>query len=549
MATAKPVYVIGHRNPDTDSICSAIAYAAFKRQRGESNAIAARAGQINAETKYVLEHFRVNPPKLITDLYPRVKDIMLDCDVVVTETDSLRFLGKVMQDHKLRSVPVKNAEGHLTGIVTVSDLAKRYFEELNLHYLDEAEVPLSAVVSIIGGKVVVPADETTTVRGKIYIAAASKSTISKILTPGDVVLVGEGRYDSMMESLQHEISILIVGNGGQVPDDVVTEAERKHIMVATTEHDTYTAARLINQCVPVGHVMKRRIVFFETTQLLSDIRGTIDSTSFRNYPVVEKGSLVGLVSRDNLMVPEPEQVILVDHNERGQAVEGIENARILEIIDHHRLGGMQTGDPIYIREEPVGCTATIVANMYWQNDMVIDGQIAGLLLSAIISDTVLFKSPTCTPYDKKTAERLAAIAGVELRKYGLDMLKAGSGIGNMTPMEIARNDMKEFEIGDYHILVSQLSVMDTSEVMAIKDKILASMKSVREQDDFDMCLLMVTNILEEATELLYVGSPKTLIGEAFKKDASGDSIYLPGVMSRKKQIIPPLSEAVRRMEA
>ncbi|MBQ7515060.1 MAG: putative manganese-dependent inorganic diphosphatase, partial [Schwartzia sp.] len=309
----------------------------------------------------------------------------------------------------------------------------------------------------------------------------------------------------------------------------------------------YTAARLINQCIPVGHVMKRRISYFETTQLLSDIKGTIDSTNFRNYPVVEKGKLVGLVSRDNLMVPEPEQVILVDHNERGQAVEGIENARILEIIDHHRLGGMQTGDPIFIREEPVGCTATIVANMYWQNDMLIEPPIAGLLLSAILSDTVLFKSPTCTPYDKKTAERLAAIAGVELRKYGLDMLKAGSGIGSMTPMEIARNDMKEFEIGDYHILVSQLSVMDTAEVMAIKDKILSSMKSVCEQDEFDLCLLMVTNILEESTELLYVGSPKTLIGEAFKKDASGDSIYLPGVMSRKKQIIPPLSEAVRRM--
>ena len=547
MSNAKPIYVIGHRNPDTDSICSSLAYAALKQALGQ-DAVAARTGQVNAETKYALEYFGVEAPMFLSDLYPRVKDVMLDSDTIVRETDTLRELGKIMQEKSLRSVPVTDEEGLLAGIVTVSDLAQRYFEEINMQNLDKAGVYLRAVIASIEGKVLASADEDTLVKGTVRIASSSRHTAAKLVQPGDVVLVGEGRYDSMMEILEHEIACLIMTDEGNVPDDILAKARAKHILLAVTAHDAYTAARLINQCVPVGYIMKKSMISFGQQQLLSDIKGTIASTNFRNYPVVENGRLIGLVSRDNLMVPEPEQVILVDHNERGQAIEGIENARIVEIIDHHRLGGMQTGEPIYIREEPVGCTATIIANMYWQNNVEITAPIAGLLLSAIISDTVLFKSPTCTAYDMKTAERLAGIAGVKMVQYGMDMLKAGSGIGDMSPIEIVKNDMKEFQFGDYHVLISQISVMGYEEIMALKDRLLESMSAVSEQENFDLMLLMVTNILEESTELLYVGSPKTLIGDAFKKDASGNSIYLPGVMSRKKQIIPPMSEAVRRLQ-
>ncbi len=547
MSNVKPIYVIGHRNPDTDSICSSLAYAALKQALGQ-DAVAARTGQVNAETKYALEYFGVEAPMFLSDLYPRVKDVMLDSDTIVRETDTLRELGKIMQEKSLRSVPVTDEEGLLAGIVTVSDLAQRYFEEINMQNLDKAGVYLRAVIASIEGKVLASADEDTLVKGTVRIASSSRHTAAKLVQPGDVVLVGEGRYDSMMEILEHEIACLIMTDEGNVPDDILAKARAKHILLAVTAHDAYTAARLINQCVPVGYIMKKSMISFGQQQLLSDIKGTIASTNFRNYPVVENGRLIGLVSRDNLMVPEPEQVILVDHNERGQAIEGIENARIVEIIDHHRLGGMQTGEPIYIREEPVGCTATIIANMYWQNNVEITAPIAGLLLSAIISDTVLFKSPTCTAYDMKTAERLAGIAGVKMVQYGMDMLKAGSGIGDMSPIEIVKNDMKEFQFGDYHVLISQISVMGYEEIMALKDRLLESMSAVSEQENFDLMLLMVTNILEESTELLYVGSPKTLIGDAFKKDASGNSIYLPGVMSRKKQIIPPMSEAVRRLQ-
>ena len=546
MKNAKPVYVIGHRNPDTDSICSAIAYAALKQKEGE-NAIAARAGQVNSETQFALDYFKAETPMLIVDLYPRVKDIMLECNTVVKETDSLRYLGSVLQENNLRSVPVIDDEGRMVGIVTVSDLAQRYFEELNMQDLGESSVALKAIVEIIEGKIVVDSDDDAVVKGKVHIAAGSKTTIKKWVAQGDVVLVGEGQYASMQECLLHNIACLIVTNNGNIPEIIKQDARRTHAMIVSTPLDTFTAARLINQSIPVGHIMQKKLTAFESHQLLSDIRGTIESSKFRNYPVVDNERLVGIVSRDRLMLPDPERVILVDHNERGQAVEGIEAAKILEIVDHHRLGGMKTGEPIYIREEPVGCTATIIANMYWQKNLEISVQVAGLLLSAILSDTVLFKSPTCTGYDKITAERLAEIANVEIQKYGMDLLKAGASIGDMTPADIAKNDNKYFQIGDYRILVSQISVMDLEEAMKMKAELLESMNVICKSEKFDMCLLMVTDILQESTELLYVGSPKTLIGFAFKKDASGDSIFLPGVMSRKKQIIPPLTEAVQRI--
>ena len=547
MRNTKPIYTIGHRNPDTDSICSAIGYAHLKQALGE-NVVPARAGKVNAETKFALEHFHVEQPLLLTDLYPRVKDVLLDCKIVVKQHDTLRQLGEIMRDHDLRSVPVTDSKGILVGIVTVSDLAKRYFQELGMANLADMRVRYRDIIAAIDAKILVGGVESDFIKGEVRIAAGSIKMIQSHIKENDIVLIGDRHDETIIDCVKQGISVLIVTGDGRVSADVIEESEKRGIFVLSTPYDTYTAARLINQCVPVRRIMHPDPVCFKPLDLLSDIKGTMEETNYRNYPVVENGRLVGIVSRDELTMPERDRVILVDHNERGQAVEGIEAAKIVEIIDHHRLGGIQTSEPIYTHAEPVGCTATIVANMHWHRDIDIPQSIAGLLLSAILSDTVLFKSPTCTPYDKKTAERLAEIAGVDIQEYGMAMLKAGSGIGDMTPMEIAKNDLKEFTIGDYRIIVSQISVMDTKEVMDLEPQLIEAMSTICEKEGFDMSLVMVTDILEEATYLLYAGSPKTLIGEAFKKDASGTHVYLPGVMSRKKQIIPPLSEAVKRIE-
>lgn len=547
MKNTKPIYIIGHRNPDTDSICSAIGYAHLKQALGE-NVVAARAGKVNAETKYALEYFHMQQPLLLSDLYPRVKDVLLDCKIVVKQHDTLRQLGEIMRDHDLRSVPVTDSKGILVGIVTVSDLAKRYFQELGMANLSDMRVRYRDIIAAIDAKVLVDGIESDFIQGDVRIAAGSLKTIKAGIKENDIVLIGDRHDETIIDCVEQGISVLIITGNGRVSADVIETAEARHMFVLSTPYDTYTTARLINQCVPVRRIMHENPVCFKPMDLLSDIKGTMEETHYRNYPVIENGRLVGLVSRDELTMPERDRVILVDHNERGQAVEGIEEAKIVEVIDHHRLGGIQTSEPIFTHAEPVGCTATIVANMHWQQDVDIPAPVAGLLLSAILSDTVLFKSPTCTPYDKKTAERLAEIAGVDLKEYGMAMLKAGSGIGDMTPMEIAKNDSKEFQMGDYHLLISQISVMDTKEVLGLEPQLIEAMTTICEKEGFDMSLVMVTDILEEATYLLYAGSPKTLIGEAFKKDASGTHVYLPGVMSRKKQIVPPLSEAVKRIK-
>ncbi|MBO4401056.1 MAG: putative manganese-dependent inorganic diphosphatase [Selenomonadaceae bacterium] len=543
----KPVYVIGHRNPDTDSICSAIGYSHLKQALGV-NAVPARCGKINNETKYALEYFKMEQPLLLADLYPRVKDVALECKTVVRQHDTLRRLGEVMRKSELQSVPVTDSNGDLVGIVSVSDLAKRYFLELGLQSLVDMRVRYRDIIQATESKVLVAGDENEFIEGSIKIAAGSVETTLASLKPKDIVLVGDRSVTTLRKILNSGISCMIVTGGCRVAAEALAEAANLKIFVLATPYDTYTVGRLLNQCVPIRRIMHSEPVCFRPMDLLSDIKGVMDEHRFRSYPVVENNKLVGIVSADEIMLPEREKVILVDHNERGQAIEGIEDAKIIEIIDHHRLGGIQTSEPIYIRQEPVGCTCTIVANMHWDNDVEIPPSIAGLLLSAIISDTVLFKSPTCTQKDRNTAERLAEIAGVDLKEYGLAMLRAGAGIGGKTPTEIAKNDLKEFKIGDYRIIVSQISVMDPKEVLDIEDKLIDVMKDNCEREGFDMHLLMVTDILEEATYLVYAGSPKTLIGEAFKKDASGTHVYLPGVMSRKKQIIPPLSEAVKRIK-
>ncbi|MDD4602083.1 Cobalt-dependent inorganic pyrophosphatase [bioreactor metagenome] len=539
----KPIYVIGHRNPDTDSICSAIAYAHLKQALGE-NAVAVRAGKINSETKYVLETCGFAVPKLIADLYPRVKDVMAGSQITIAPDDTLRDLGNIMQEYDVKSVPVVDKEGTLVGIVTVGDLAKLYYEELEMQDLTRAGVDFAMMLKVLDGTLVCGTELHRKVTGKVRIAAGSTTTINKIIHENDVVLVAD-RHNAQLASLARNIACLVVTSDAEVARELIDIAAAKGIVVIKAPYDTYTCARLLNQSVPVRVVMKSNVLSFKPSDLISDIREEITSTRYRNYPVVDNGKLVGLINRDQLINPDREKVILVDHNERTQAVDGIEEAQIVEIIDHHRLGGLETNEPIFIRHEPVGCTGTIVASMHWHRDVEIPKDLAALLLSAIVSDTVLFKSPTATAQDRNTAEKLAQIAGIDLLNFGMAVLKAGSSIQGMSPSDIVRNDFKEFQVGESHVAVGQISVMDTTEVLAIKDEILQEMENIVNKGNDDLVLLMVTDIINESTYLIYYGKSVGLIYQAFGRGEHDGVIYLPGVMSRKKQVIPPLMEAAR----
>ena len=545
--STKNIYVIGHRNPDTDSICSAIAYANLKRTMGAENVVAARAGSINKETKYALDYFKAQTPQLVSDIYPRVSDIAINVTEKVKTTDNLRTLGIAMKEAGLRSVPVVDEDDNLVGMASVSDLAKAYFQEITLDSVSASGASIIDIEKVIEANVLVKGDDTAKITGDIKVIASCIERAASTIKAGEIVIIGNRPEDAYDKCIDLGVSCMIITSGAEVSAEIIAKAQAKNVIVLTTAFDTYSTARLISQCAPVSSIMTKNVVSFKPTDMISDVKGILETNEYRNYPVVENGKLVGIVSKDKFMMPEKQAVILTDHNELGQAVEGIESGKIVEVIDHHRFGGLQTSDPIFINVRPVGCTCTIVTNMYQQYGVEIPQQIAGLLMSAIISDTVLFKSPTCTQADKDAVEYLAKIAGVDYKEYGLAMLKAGADIGDMTPADIVKNDSKEFQIGNYPMLISQLSVMDTDQVMAMQDEILANMAQVCEKEGYAMSIVIVTDIINEGSYLLFSGEPKNLIGEAFKQNASKSVMYLPGVMSRKKQIIPPLSEAVKKL--
>ncbi|MDF2499812.1 MAG: manganese-dependent inorganic pyrophosphatase [Anaerosporomusa subterranea] len=541
---SKPILVIGHRNPDTDSICSAIAYAHLKQALGE-NAYPARAGKVNQETKFVLERFGVQPPPLVTDLYPRVSAVMQEVPATISPTATLRELGGLMKDANAKSIAVINGQS-LIGIVSVSDLAKRYFDELEMQDLSEAGVDFAGVLRALDGELLYGQDLERTIRGKVRIAAARTATMPKFIQPGDIVLVGD-RHTAQLACIEQGIACLIITGDADLTSEVLKAAKTMNTIVIRSPYDTYTSARLVNQSIPVRVVMQPKVISFKPSDLLADIRQVIINTNYRNYPVVDHGKLVGMINRDRLIVPQKERVILVDHNEKSQAVEGVEEAHIIEIIDHHRLGGLETSEPIYIRHEPVGSTSTIVASMHWRRGIEIPPPIAGLLLSAIVSDTFLFRSPTATAQDKEVAEKLAKIAGLSLEAYGMEVLRAGSQMDSLLPIEIVQNDLKEFQIGEFRVSISQFSALDPAAVLKRRNEIQTALEDERRREGYDISVLMVTDIMHEASNLIFAGQPAALIAAAFGQPDANGVVHLPGVMSRKKQVVPPLVEAAREL--
>ncbi|QDR81070.1 putative manganese-dependent inorganic diphosphatase [Sporomusa termitida] len=542
---SKPIYIIGHRNPDTDSICSAIAYAHLKQALGE-HVIPARAGKINAETKYVLDLLGIKPPALILDMYPRAKDVMREHSITIHPWNTLRELGQLIKQYSVKSIPVVEADGSLVGMVTVGDLAERYVNELGMQDLRETGVDYAGILRCLNGTLICGGDLTCRLEGRVKIAASRTQTMGKVIKPGDIVLVGN-RTNVQLTCIEAGIACLIITGGFEVAPEVEAAARAAGTYIIRAPYDTYTCGRLINQSIPVGKVMKANVTAFKPDDMVADMKEIIIRTGYRNYPVVQNGRMVGLIDRDRLIVPDRNQIILVDHNERSQAVDGIEETKIVEIIDHHRLGGMETSEPIFIKHEPVGSTATIVANMHWHRNVPLPADIAGLLLAAILSDTVLFKSPTATDKDRDAAYKLAAIAGLDIQDFGMAMLKAGSVIDKLTPGDIVASDLKEFQIGEYYVAISQISVMDQKDVLQQQAQLKAAMQAICEKEQYNMAILLITGILDEATYLLHYGQPARVVTIAFGEPCPDGTWYLPGVMSRKKQVVPPLIDAARRL--
>lgn len=538
--------VIGHRNPDTDSICSAICYANLKTKATGTYHKPARAGNINAETRYVLDYFKVEEPKLITDVRTQVKDIEIRTISGVDRNISLKKAWNLMQASNVVTLPIVTENGALEGLITVGDITKSYMNIYDSSILSKANTQYSNILDTLEGDLVVGDADAYFNQGKVLVAAANPDMMEFYIEPHDLVILGN-RYESQLCAIEMEADCIIVCEGAGASLTIRKLAEQHGCTVITTAYDTYTTARLINQSMPVSHFMKtEKLITFEEDDYIDEIRDVMASKRHRDFPILDKNGLYkGMISRRNLLGARGKQVILVDHNERSQAVEGIGSADIREIIDHHRLGTVETISPVFFRNQPLGCTATIIYQMYQEAGIEIEPAIAGLLCSAIISDTLLFRSPTCTAVDRAAAMKLADMAGIEIEKYAGNMFAAASDLKGKSDVEIFYQDFKIFTAGKKEFGVGQVSSLNEEELTELRGRMGEYIKQARQDKNTDMMFFMLTNIITESTDLLYEGQGAgQLVAKAFHMENIGEEqancVALPGVVSRKKQLVPAL---------
>ena len=539
---SKEISVIGHKNPDTDSICSSIAYANLKNIMTPSNVyFSKRIGEINSETLFVLKYFKVEEPQLIDNVRTQVKDINIRKVDLVDPEISLKKAWEIMKDCGITTLPISHNNSTLDGIIAVDDIAHSFMDIYDNDILSQAKTPYRNIIEVLDGEMLVGDIEDSIYNGHVLIGAMNPDVMEGYIHPKDIVIVGN-RYETQLCAIEMGAQCIVVTGGIPVAGSIRKLGEANKCAIVISPHDTYTVARLINQSIPIRQFMKsEELVTFNINDYVDDIREIMVKKRFRNFPIVDDmNNMVGMLSRASLINSQRKQVILVDHNERSQAVEGLDEAEILEIIDHHRIGDIETIGPVYFRNQPLGCTATIIRNIYRENDIEISRQIAGLLCSAILSDTLAFKSPTCTDMDRAAAESLASIAGLDMEEFAIAMFRAGSNLVEKSAEELFYQDFKQFKMGELELGVGQVYSMDTNELLEVKDRILEFMNKVYKDRDLDMVLFMLTDISNERTELLFTGSNTELISKAFEGKHGKNSIMLPGVVSRKKQVIPPL---------
>lgn len=535
------VFVVGHKNPDTDSICSAIAYANLKTNTSEGTYIAKRAGHLNAETEYVLKQFGVEAPSLLSNVRLQVKDVDVNRMPGIRANTSIKDAWAIMKENKAYTIAITE-EDKLEGVITTGDIATSYMDVYDNRILSTAKTQFKNIVKTLDGEIIVGNDEEYFTKGKVVVAASSPDKMEAFIEKGDIVILGN-RYEVQLCAIELEASCIIICQGDQVTRTITKLAEERNVVVITTPHDTFTTGRLVNQSIPVEHFMRKDgLSIFNTNDYVEDIKKDMAKDRTRDFPVVDrKGNFYGFISSRRLMDASKKQVILVDHNEKTQAIDGIEEADILEIIDHHRLGGLETSGPVYFRNQPVGCTATIIFNMYKEHGVELDKTTASLLCSAIISDTLLFRSPTCTWFDQMVAKELAGIADINMEELAQNMFRAGSDLKGKNAEEICFQDFKQFTVGNVKFGVGQINSMDAEELVEIKEKLVPYLETGASLHGLDMIYLMLTNIIEESTELLYYGKgSRELVREAYALPIDVDEIILEGVVSRKKQLIPTL---------
>jgi manganese-dependent inorganic pyrophosphatase len=538
------IYITGHKNPDTDSISSVIAYAEYKKALGVC-AIPVRLGEINKETKFVLSYFGLEVPEFLTTVKTQVVDLNIDIIEPVRSNISIKAAWTLMRKNNVKVLPVVDEAGKFQGIVSLSDITKVYMDLTDANNMAMKKTPLSNIIETLNAELIYGSQENFKITGRVLIAAMTPDEMEPFSSKGDIFIVGN-RRDSQLRAIELGASCLIITCNGKVDLEVLEVAKKMECIIMTTAADTFTTARLINQSVPIGFSMTSdKIVSFNIDDFVDDIKDRMLQTRYRSYPILDDSKKIkGFISRYHLISQRKKMLILLDHNERSQTVDGIEQAEIVEIIDHHRLGDIQTGMPVYFKNEPLGSTSTIIANMFFQNHISMTEPIAGILCAAIISDTISFKSPTCTAFDIQTANKLAAVAHMDMDSFALAMFREGTSLFGKTPEDILFQDFKEFQLGKYRIGIGQINTMDRNCVNDLKAPLIDLMTKVCADNYFQIVILLITDIISEGSEMLYTGKEKALVSKAFNISYSDSCAYLPSIISRKKQVVPMLSSAI-----
>ncbi len=551
MGNEEKIYVIGHKNPDTDSICAAISLAYLKNKANNTKRYhARRAGQVNEETEFALEYFGVEQPKYMPNVGTQVKNMQIEEVEGAPDDITVRIAWEFMQESGISSLPVMDKENCLEGILSVTDITQYFMDSYTKTILADAKTKYFDIAETLNGHVLVGDPEDQFTDGRVIVAAASSTRFLEYLEKGDLVIMSD-RTDMQIAALENGAKALVITLSSDVSPAVRAFAAATGAVLIATTFDTYTAVRLINQAIPVKYLMRKEgLISFKLEDFTDDIREVMAKHRYRAYPVLNhQGQYVGMIGSQSLINMNRKKIILVDHTERSQAVDNLEQAEILEIVDHHRIGTVETISPVYFRGEPVGCTCTILYSMYHELDIDIPRPIAGLMMSAIISDTLLFRSPTCTERDRVAGKALARIAGVDIAEYAKEMFRAASALGSKTPDEILHQDFKKFVFGETVFGVGQISSMDPDELKDIAEKLRPQLPVEAAKSGMSMVFFMLTNIIEEETTLLCYGkNAANLLLESYNTELTGDNkdiAVLPKVVSRKKQLIPAFMNALQ----
>ncbi|SDB10719.1 putative manganese-dependent inorganic diphosphatase [Eubacterium oxidoreducens] len=548
---AKPgrkIMVIGHKNPDTDSISAAIAYAYLKNVTLNTDEYEARrAGKINEETKYVLDRFHVAAPSYISDVGTQVSDIDIRFTQGIDQNMSLKKAWEIMKRDDVVTLPVTDENQYLQGLIITGDIAMSYMDVYDKGIISEACTPYRNIVETLDGQMLVGDESKCFDKGNVLVGAGNPEAMEEFIHEHDMIILGN-RYESQICALEKKVSCMIVCANYKVASTIKKLAEEKGCAIISTPYDTYTTARLINQSMPVRHFMrKENLITFEEDSYVEEVLEVMSKERHRDFPILDGvGKYIGMISRRNLLQSKKKQVILVDHNEKSQAVDGIDSSEILEIIDHHRLGSLETMSPVFFRNQPLGSSSTIVYLMFKEKHIEVPQEIAGILCSAIISDTLMYRSPTCTQVDQVCAQELAAIAKVDVEELAINMFKAGSSFDSKTVEEIFYQDFKTFTVSGIEFGVGQISSMSEETLLSVKEQLLSYMPTALKERGLDMVYMMMTNILEESTGLLSYGKDAAEVVEKAYQVKEQDGVYkLEGVISRKKQLIPSFLEAMQ----